>query len=49
LEDELEFAGVIFPPKIVVDLEPSRFGIWVTIERKAGVARTYLGEPFYEI
>ena len=49
LEDELELAGVISPPKIIVDLDPNRFGIWVTIERTGGVARTYIGEPFYEI
>jgi len=50
LEDELEFAGVIAPhKKIIVDLDPNRFGAWITIERTGGAARAYPWEAFYEI
>ena len=49
LQDELTYAGLISPELIVIDLEPNRFGIAVTIERTGGVARDYIWEVFYEI
>ena len=48
LVDELTFAGVIAPAMIVVDLDPNRYGIAVTIERTAGVARAYPWDVVYE-
>ena len=49
LQDELTYVGLISPELIVIDLEPNRFGIAVTIERTGGVARDYIWEVFYEI
>ena len=49
LVDELEYAGAMDDLIKVEFAMPNRFGIWVTIERTAGAARTYVGEPFYEI
>lgn len=48
LKDEVTFAGVQNPPLINIDLEPNRYGIWVSIQRTAGVARDYPWEVFYE-
>jgi len=49
LQDTLTFVGLISPELINIDLGPNRFGVWVTIERTAGVARAYPWEAFYEI
>jgi len=48
LVDELTFAGVIAPAMVVVDLDPNRYGIAVTIERTAGAARAYPWDVVYE-
>ena len=49
LVDEVIYAGVISPEMIIIDLDPNRYGVWVTIERTAGVARAYLWDVHYEI
>ncbi len=41
-------AGVIASPCIVVNLEPTEFGVRVTLERTAGVARDYPWWAAYE-
>lgn len=41
LQDEVVFAGVQAIPLKSIDLEPNRYGIQVTLERTAGVARTH--------
>ena len=46
-DDELEFAGVITQDQIIVDLEPNRYGIKVTIEKTDGTNRAYGWEVFY--
>ncbi len=46
-KDEEAFAGVQDPELIDVELEPNRFGIKVTIERTAGVAKDYDWEVHY--
>ena len=33
---------------IVIDLNPNRFGIWVTLEQTDGVAQPYIWEVFTE-
>ncbi len=49
LVDEVTYAGAMDDLIKVEFALPNRFGIWVTIERTAGAARTYIGESFYEI
>ena len=49
LVDEVTYAGLISPEMIVIDLDPNRYGVWVTIERTAGVARAYPWDVHYEI
>jgi hypothetical protein len=41
LQDDVSFAGVQTPALKKVDLDPNRFGIQVTAQRTAGVARDY--------
>ena len=48
-EDEVEYIGAIDPPMITIDLDPNRYGVWVTIEKTAGTNRAYIWEVFYEI
>jgi len=43
------YVGVIYPPKITVDLEPDRYGIKVTIEKTAGTNRSYDWEVFSKV
>lgn len=49
LVDEVTYVGVIDPPMLVIDLDPNRWGVAVTIERTAGVARAYPWDVHYEI
>ena len=49
LADELTYVGLISPEMLVIDLEPNRFGVQVTIEKTAGTNRDYDWEVFYEI
>ncbi len=49
LEDEVTYAGLISPEQIIIDLDPNRFGVAVTMERTGGVARAYRWQVFYEI
>ena len=49
LVDELTFVGLIDPQMIVIDLDPNRYGVAVTIERTGGVARDYPWDVHYEI
>lgn len=48
LKDELVFAGVQAPVLRNIELEPTRFGIEVTIERLAGAAQDYIWSAFFE-
>lgn len=47
LKDTETFVGVQDPALIDIELEPNRFGIKVTIERTAGVAKDYDWEVHY--
>ena len=49
LVDELTFVGVIAPAMIIIDLDPNRYGVAVTIERTVGAARAYPWDVHYEI
>ncbi len=49
LQDEAEYSGVMAPVLINIDLEPTRWGIQITIERTAGTARAYPWEASFEI
>ncbi len=49
LQDEVTYAGLVSPELLVISLEPNRYGISVTMERTAGVARDYIWQVFYEI
>jgi hypothetical protein len=46
-EDETTFAGVQDPQLKPIDLEPNRYGLKVTMQRTAGVARDYDWEALY--
>ena len=49
LQDTVTYAGVVSPELINVDLEPNRYGIWVSIQNTAiGTHRAYDFEVFYE-
>ena len=48
VHDELEFAGVVDNPIVIIDLSPTRHGIEVTIEKTGGTNRDYDWEVFYE-
>jgi len=47
LLDEEEFIGAQDPDLIMIELEPNRFGIKVTIEKTAGTNRAYDWEVHY--
>jgi hypothetical protein len=49
LVDEVTYVGLIDPPMLVIDLDPNRYGVAVTIERTAGAARNYPWDVHYEI
>jgi len=49
LADELTFAGVISPEMLVIDLDPNRYGVAVTIEKTGGANRAYPWDVHYEI
>jgi hypothetical protein len=49
LKSEVTFAGVVSPPLKNIELEPNRFGIVVTIERTAGIAKDYDWCVFYRV
>lgn len=49
LQDEVTYAGLVSPELINIDLEPNRFGVWVTIEKSVGANRDYQWETFFEI
>lgn len=49
LQDTVNYAGVVSPELINIDLEPNRFGVRVSIQNTAiGTHRTYDWEVFYE-
>lgn len=49
LQDLVTYAGVTSPELINIDLEPNRYGVWVSIQNTAiGTHRTYDWEVFYE-
>lgn len=49
VHDEQEFIGVVDDPIVKIDLDPTRYGVSVTIEKTGGTNRTYDWEVFYEI
>ena len=50
LQDTVTYAGVVSPELINIDLEPNRYGVWVSIQNTAvGVHRAYDWEVFYEV
>ena len=49
LVDTLTYIGLISPEMLVIDLDPNRYGVAVTIERTGGVARAYPWDVHYEI
>ncbi len=49
LVDTLTYAGAIAPPIIIIDLDPNRYGVSVTMEKTVGTNRAYPWEAFYEI
>lgn len=46
-KDEVTFAGVQAIPLKNIELEPNRFGVWVSIQRTAGGAQDYDWEVIY--
>ena len=49
LVDTLTYVGLISPEMLIIDLDPNRYGVDVTIERTGGVARAYPWNAHYEI
>ena len=49
LVDEVTYVGLISPEMLIIDLNPNRYGVAVTIERTGGVARAYPWNAHYEI
>jgi len=49
LADEVTYVGVISPEMLVIDLDPNRYGVAVTIEKTAGANRAYPWDAHYEI
>jgi len=49
LADEVTYVGVISPEMLVIDLDPNRYGVSVTIEKTAGTNRAYPWDAAYEI
>ena len=49
LVDEVTYAGLIDPPMLVIDLDPNRYGVAVTIEKTGGTNRAYPWDVHYEI
>lgn len=48
-QDEVTYVGVPTMLLINIDLEPNRFGVWVSLEKTAGTNRNYPWEAFYEV
>jgi len=46
-KDEKTFVGIQDPPLINVELEPNRYGVWVSLQRTAGAAQDYDWAVFY--
>lgn len=49
LQDAVTYVGVPTALLINIDLEPNRYGIWVSLEKTAGTNRNYDWEAFYEV
>jgi len=49
LVDEVTYVGIISPEMIIIDLDPNRYGVQVTIEKTAGTNRDYPWDVHYEI
>ena len=53
LKDRMEFSGPqdVIPdsPEKNIELEPNRFGIWITLEQTAGTYRAFPWEWLYEV
>ena len=47
--DTMTYVGVTTEEGIKIDLDPTRYGIQVTIEKTAGTNRAYVWEVFYEV
>jgi len=48
IEDEKEYNAAVALPCIPIELNPTRFGVRVTLEKTAGTNRDYDWEVFYE-
>ena len=48
LQDTVTYAGVQVRPLINIDLEPNRYGIWITLQRAGGGAQDYDWEVTYK-
>jgi len=49
IDDREPIVGVPVNAGIAIDLEPTRYGIWITIEKTVGTNRDYDWEVFYEV
>lgn len=53
LKDRMDFSGpqdvVPDSPEKNIELEPNRFGIWITLQQTAGTYRDFTWEWFYEV
>ena len=49
VSDEYEFVGVITDPIVKIDLDPTRYGIQIVIEKTVGTNRAYDWTVFYEV
>jgi len=47
LVDEVTYAGLIDPEMLVIDLDPNRYGVAVTIEKTGGTNRDYPWDAHY--
>ncbi len=49
IDDREPIVGVPVNAGIKIHLEPTRYGIWITIEKTAGTNRAYDWQVFYEV
>lgn len=49
VQDEHPFEGVVSDPIVKIDLDPTRYGIQIVIEKTVGTNRQYDWQVFYEV
>ena len=49
LADETTFVGLISPAILIIDLDPNRYGVSVTMEKTVGTNRAYPWDVLFEI